>query len=263
MPKYLSMLKLKPVYRVLLKILAAIITMTGCAVQKEPGYHIILCIGQSNMAGRAEMTPADTIPLQNVFLFNERDEWEPAKNPLNRYSTIRKEISMQRLGPAWTFSKSLVNAYPGKNFGLVVNVRGGTSINRWEKGSHHYNEAVIKALKAQKSGTIIGVIWHQGEADRNKWEGYTEKFSEMIGHLRNDLGIPDLPVVVGEIGDWKGNSGSINAQIRSIPEKVPFTRCVNADGLMHMGDTLHFNTEAQYELGKRYAKEFIQLIRIQ
>ncbi len=234
--------------------------LTGCAVQKKPRYDIILCIGQSNMAGRAEMAPADTVPLQHVFLFNERDEWEPAKNPLNRYSTIRKEISMQRLGPAWTFSKNLVNTYPGKNFGLVVNVRGGTSIDLWKKGSHYYNEAIIKALKAQKTGTLIGVIWHQGEADRNKWEGYTEKFSDMIMHLRHDLGIPDLPVVVGEIGDWKGNSGSVNGQIRAIPGKVPFTRCVSADGLMHMGDTLHFNTEAQYELGRRYAEEFTQLL---
>ena len=153
--------------------------------------------------------------------------------------------------------------YPEKKFGLVVNVRGGTSIDSWGKGSHYYNEAMIKALKAQREGgKFIGVIWHQGEADRNKWEGYADKFADLVKHLRQDLDIPDLPVVIGEIGDWKGNSKSINQEIVAIPGKVPQVACVSADGLTHMGDTLHFSADAQHQLGRRYAEKLIEMVQI-
>jgi len=254
---------LHPNLRFLISVLSLVVLLTSCSNDKNPEFQIILCIGQSNMAGRADIPPQDTNTLQGIYLFNDKNEWEPAKNPLNRYSTIRKEMSMQRLGPAWTFSQELKEKYPDRHIGLVVNVRGGTSIDLWKKGSHYYNEAVIKALKAQKTGRLIGIIWHQGEADRNKSEGYTQKFSDMVRNLRLDLGVPDLPIVVGEIGDWRGNSQLINNQIRAIPEVVPLSRCVNVDGLDHMGDSLHFSAQAQHVLGRLYAHEFLQMVNFE
>ncbi len=245
-------------------ILLSAMTFGACQQKEaEEPLQVILCIGQSNMAGRAPIPSEDTTTLKKVYLFNDQDKWELAKNPLNRYSTIRKEMSMQRLSLAWTFSKTLSEKYPETKFGLVVNVRGGTSIDSWGKGSYYYNEAVIKALKAQRDGgEIIGVIWHQGEGDRNKSEGYSDKFADMMQHLRKDLDSSDLPVVIGEIGDWRGNSKSINQEIVSIPEKVPHVACVSAEQLTHMGDSLHFSADAQHELGKRYADKFMKMVNI-
>ena len=60
---------------------------------------LYVCIGQSNMAGRATLTSEVMDTLQNVYLLNDKGSFEPAVNPLNRYSTIRKDMSMQRLGP--------------------------------------------------------------------------------------------------------------------------------------------------------------------
>lgn len=229
--------------------------------KQEKPMEVILCIGQSNMAGRAEIPKEATGTLKNVFLFNDKDEWEPAKNPLNRYSTIRNEIRTQGLGPAWSFAQRFQEKFPDKKLGLVVNVRGGTSIDAWSKGSYYYNESMIKALKAQRTGAkIIGIIWHQGEADRNKHEGYTEKFADMAKQLRADLGQSNLPIVIGEIGDWKGDSKAINAEIRSIVNKVDNVGCVDVDGLSHMGDSLHFSSRAQLELGERYADKYLELL---
>ncbi len=45
--------------------------------------------------------------LQNVYLLNDKGNFEPAVNPLNRYSTVRKDLSMQRLGPAYGFAKEM------------------------------------------------------------------------------------------------------------------------------------------------------------
>lgn len=66
----------------------------------DNGYDIYLLIGQSNMAGRATMLPSDTTDIvTGVFLLNDKGIPEPAKAPLNRYSTIRKGMKMQQIGP--------------------------------------------------------------------------------------------------------------------------------------------------------------------
>ena len=40
------------------------------------------------------------------------DKFEPAKNPLNRYSTIRKGLGMQKMNPGYTFSKKMLKEQP-------------------------------------------------------------------------------------------------------------------------------------------------------
>ena len=70
-------------------------------------FDLYVCIGQSNMAGRATLTPEVMDTLQNVYLLNDKGNFEPAVNPLNRYSTVRKDLSMQRLGPAYGFAKEI------------------------------------------------------------------------------------------------------------------------------------------------------------
>lgn len=58
----------------------------------QEAFHVYLLIGQSNMAGRAPIAETETAPMQGVYLLNGEDKWEPASNPLNRYSTIRKDL---------------------------------------------------------------------------------------------------------------------------------------------------------------------------
>ncbi len=243
----------------LIFVVSAIILLINQCKTKGP-LNIYLCIGQSNMAGRAKILPKDTVILQHVFLFNDRDEWEPAKNPLNRYSTVRKDISMQKLGPAWSFAKTLAQKYPKRQFGLIVNAHGGSSINEWAKGTIYYDEAIIRALKAQKTGRIMGVVWHQGESDKKHYNEYTDKFKRVVENIRRDLNISDLPVVVGEIGNWRGNSDSMNMVLDGLKEQIPNVGVVSAAGLQHRGDSTHFNNESQITLGDRYAKVMMQLI---
>jgi len=65
---------------------------------KQP-LDVYLLIGQSNMAGRAHYEKDEAGPIDRCYLLNEKDQWEPAKNPLNRHSTIRKDLKFQKLGP--------------------------------------------------------------------------------------------------------------------------------------------------------------------
>ena len=227
--------------------------------QEGKQLFLFLCIGQSNMAGRAELMPEDTLTIQNVFLFNDSLKWETAKNPLNRYSNIRKDISMQKLGLSWTFAKTLSEAYRDKKIGLVVNARGGSSLSEWEKGSEYYEKTMMRAKEAQKTGIVKGLIWHQGESDHNKAELYTQNFARLVTDIRNDLGVKDLPVVVGEIGHWKENSKKINLVISELRNHIEHLDYVATHDLKSIGDDSHFDSDSQRILGQRYAIKFLEL----
>lgn len=87
---------------------AILVCFCGNVKESVPSsFDLYVCIGQSNMAGRATLTPEVMDTLQNVYLLNDKGNFEPAVNPLNRYSTVRKDLSMQRLGPAYGFAKEL------------------------------------------------------------------------------------------------------------------------------------------------------------
>jgi len=61
--------------------------------------QIYLLIGQSNMAGRAEIPKEASRILERCYLLNEKNEWEPAKVPLNRHSGIGQYIMLFQLAP--------------------------------------------------------------------------------------------------------------------------------------------------------------------
>lgn len=232
---------------------------------------IYLCIGQSNMAGRGVLTPEVMDTLRNVYLLNDKDGFEPAVNPLNRYSTIRKDISMQRLGPSYAFAKEMVQKTKHP-LGLVVNARGGSSINSWLKGSKdgYYEEALARVRIALKQGgTLRAILWHQGEADSGKPEAYKQKLLSMVQSFREDLGLPNLPIIVGQISQWdkwtKRPSGTapFNKMITDVASFVPNSDWVSTKGLDCYKDETdpHFGTKGQLLLGKRYAKKALKFYK--
>ena len=216
--------------------------------------HIYLLIGQSNMAGRAPFSEEQSAPIENAYLLNGKGQWEPAGNPLNRYSTIRKDLGMQKMNPGYAFAIEMRKHNPGISIGLVVNARGGSSIAQWKKGTPYYKDAVRRIKEAQKTGTLCGILWHQGESDHEHPEGYLDNLQKLISDLRKDLGMPSLPFVAGQVNDVP----AINEQIAKLPETVPFTAFVRSEGLKAM-DRWHFDTESMLLLGRRYAAAMLKL----
>lgn len=232
---------------------------------------IYLCIGQSNMAGRAAIPDSmrdDT--LAGVWLMNADGIFEPARLPLNAYSNIRKDLSMQKLGPAWTFAQCVARE-EGHRVGLVVNARGGSSIQQWEKGQKLYEETVKRLKQALRQGRLKAILWHQGESncsgpDKLTPEAYKEKLLTLMENLRKEAGAGDVPVVIGELGRWawadRSDIRAFNRMLRTIPDVLPASACVSSKGLgaaFPGTDDPHFGTEAQLEFGKRYADAVKQL----
>ena len=96
----------------------------GCVSAPPAGpTDVFLLIGQSNMSGRAPMIDGDDAVLEGVLLLNDQGEWEPARQPLNRYASDRKDLSMQRFNLGGPFAESLREAYPEMVPGVIVNAR--------------------------------------------------------------------------------------------------------------------------------------------
>lgn len=83
----------------------------------------------------------------------------------------------------------------------------------------------------------------------------------MLVYLQNDLSVDicTIPVVVGELGRFYSlkNPGAIevNKVLRHICDTHKNIGLVTSEGLTHRGDTLHFDSASQRELGNRYAKK--------
>ena len=263
---------LRSIYLLSFLLLQSLFAFAGNVKENVPSsFDLYVCIGQSNMAGRTTLTPEVMDTLQNVYLLNDKGNFEPAVNPLNRYSTVRKDLSMQRLGPAYGFAKEMARQTK-RPVGLVVNARGGSSINSWLKGSKdgYYEEALSRVRIAMKQGGVLkAILWHQGEADCSNPEAYKQKLISLVKDLREDLDMPDLPVVVGQISQWnwtKREAGTVpfNQMIKKVSSFIPYSDWVSSKGLGWYKDEKdpHFNTEAQLLLGKRYAKKILKFYRL-
>ena len=216
--------------------------------------HIYLLIGQSNMAGRAAVAESEKGAIDRCYLLNGQDQWEPAKNPFNRYSTIRKGLGMQKLNPGYGFAKTMLEKQKDISLGLVVNAKGGTKIEQWAKGTKFYKDAVRRTLAAKKTGTLKGILWHQGESNAKNPDGYLDKLKTLITDLRKDLGVADLPFVAGQVQKVP----AINEQIAQLPKAVPATGFVSSEDLKTK-DRWHFDAPSMKLLGRRYAETMLKL----
>lgn len=231
-------------------------------IKEKNNYDIYLLLGQSNMAGRGTITEEYTDTLDGVFLFKNDgvSVWEKAANPLNKYSTVRKELHMQRLGPGYSFAKKMRSYFPKQTIGLVVNAKGGTTISEWKPGGELYNEALKRARDAAADGTIKGILWHQGEGDYGLKEGYFDRLLEIVESFRADLKNDEIPIVAGQILPTNTGKEEFNEILLTISSYIPFSGIVSVEGTTSFDD-LHFDTESQISIGERYAEEMHRLLK--
>lgn len=232
-------------------------------------YDIYLLIGQSNMAGRGKLLAQDTLKnIKGVWLLNSNEEPEPARNPLNKYSSIGKEYKRQQMSPGYGFATK-VHKKSGRKILLVHNARGGTCVSWWLPESdyatpNYYNEAVRRTKEAMKYGTLRGILWHQGCGDSSKGgvANYMGRLRQLVEALRRDLNAPDVPFVAGELAYWRTQSVQFNKMIRTISEHIPNAYWVSAEGCNMLRDKKdpHFGREGQLLLGERYADKILSIV---
>ncbi|QDV69867.1 Carbohydrate acetyl esterase/feruloyl esterase precursor [Rosistilla carotiformis] len=239
------------------------------AVPKDPQqFHLFLLVGQSNMAGRGKVADQDTQPHPQVLMFNKANQWVPAKDPLHF-----DKPGIAGVGLGKTFAIDYAADHPGVTVGLIPCAVGGSSITVWKPGGFHkqtkthpWDDCQARTKLALPAGTLKGILWHQGESDSgtSSAPGYQEKLIDLVARFRADVGAPEVPFLVGQLGQfadrpWSDSKRMVDAAHRSLPENVPHTAFVPSDGLTPKSDNVHFDAASMREFGHRYYKAYLEL----
>jgi acetyl esterase/lipase len=230
-------------------------------------FHLYLLAGQSNMAGRGAVEEQDRTPHPRVFTLNADGQWVQATEPLHF-----DKPKVAGVGPGLAFARVMAEASPDVTIGLIPCAVGGTPISSWQPGKTDpatkttpYDTAIARAKRARQDGTLKGLLWHQGESDAT--EQLAPKYGNILeftlSRFRDDLGVDDLPIVVGELAPFKlkddPHAQRVNTELKYCPARLAYCASVSADGLTHKGDNLHLDSASARGLGKRYATAMLEL----
>ena len=231
---------------------AAIAATLACDAQGNMDLYLL--IGQSNMAGRGVLTDSNRVSADGIFKLDAAGEWQVAEEPIHF-----DKPTIAGAGLAASCARAMADRRKGVPIGLIPCAVGGTSINRWVESGDLWSNAVARTRIALGSGTLKGILWHQGEGDcsASAAPAWGAKFEGMIASFRRELG--PVPFVAGELGRYLSNTGwpVINAHLHALEGKVPAYRVASSEGLTPNSDNVHLNTESLREFGLRYAEAMV------
>lgn len=224
--------------------------------------HSFLLIGQSNMAGRGFINEVEPIVNEHIKVLRN-----------GRWQTMYVPINCDRSFSGISLAESFAECYQkerGVDVGLIPCADGGTSLEQWRIGGLLYDNALYQTRLAERTSTLAGVLWHQGEADCSEelYPLYEEKFTAILNGLKQDLNLYDIPILIGGLGDFLKkceldnalkNYIYVNSALEKIAQNNGMTGFVTASGLTANPDNLHFNAKSLREFGVRYYEEFKKL----
>ncbi len=241
-------------------------------------FPVFLLMGQSNMAGHGCISDddpwqaGDLAPVPQVLVLGGQGtaksrrprgwiRWRPAAHPLHLNQ------NSGGFGLGLPFAKRLLEDNSGLTIGLVPCAWGGAAIDLLGAGSPLYDNAVRRARIAANSGTLAGVLWHQGESDTRTdplARSHAEKLGRLIDRLRFDLAEPQLPFLIGDLGafgderrkpDAVARQSVLRSGLRDVAHSVPHSAFIESDGLTGT-DSVHFDRASLVEFGRRYAEAY-------
>lgn len=266
-----------------------VVLKTGGPYSVGANHHLLVgdlwvLAGQSNMEGCANLTDVESShPF--VHSYQSREEWAAAEEPLhwlgesprivhhrlwgaNEVPTALPPRDPNRpkgAGLALTFAKVRYERTEVP-IGLIPAAHGGTSMQQWDPtlrdlGSESLYGATIERIKAN-GGKIAGILWYQGESDCYAADVplYSGRMTALVDAFRSDLGQPDLPFYIVQLGlfqaDGSDGSSGLWSQIRELQrnwvKKTANTGIVAAIDL-DLDDLIHVGTSGQKRLGRRFA----------
>ena len=223
----------------------AILLLTAPVVADEPGVHLFILSGQSNMAGldpEESFTPAviEAFGEEHVIVVKDAQGGQP----------------IRRWYKEWHPADGETPPNTGDLYERLM-------------------EKVNKAIAGKEIGTVT-LVWMQGERDARESHGevYAESLRGLVGQLQEDLHREDVNFVIGRLSDFGGKQRSYPHwnMIREVQVEVaeddPRVAWVDTDdlndGLNRRGkpieDDLHYSAEGYKELGSRFAAKAIELI---
>ena len=240
---------------------------------------LFILAGQSNMSGRGDL-PASQPSHGGVFTFGNDYRWkrarEPVDDPADQVDSVSEDgrEDPAGFGPALSFALAVASERPQWRIGLIPCAKGNSTIEEWQRSlsdSTLYGSCLKRIKAASLAGDVSGLLFFQGEADaltpeQNQTrvlsvENYTARFSDVVNALRQDLSLPNLPIVFAQIGNHKAplafaNWERIREQQRAV--RLPCGAMITTADLP-LRDAVHFTTPAYEIVGQRFAAAYLAL----
>lgn len=220
----------------------------------------ILLIGQSNMAGRGFLHDVPPIINERIQMLRN-GRWQMMAEPIN----VDRHIA--GIGPAASFAEAWTNDHPNESIGIIPCAEGGSSIDEWTIDGVLTRHAIQQAQFALESSDLIAILWHQGESDsfNQRYQTYEKKLQRLFQYLRTELALPQLPILIGELGSFLGQKGFgksaieyeyINQILYRFATRELNCYFVTAKNLSSNPDGIHINAVSQRKFGIRYYEAF-------
>lgn len=247
----------------------------------NPGYDIVLLMGQSNMSGRATINTTNyDIPSAFVDQYGTSGTYanvlSAAVDPLAHADTAPLG---NQLGPGTAFARWYTTLMPaGRRVLLVPTAYGGTPLCSnntlaWRRGvaGNLYAQAVTQAQGALSlagaNSIIVAALWIQGEADgdaNTTGTQYQTDFDALIAGLRTDLSIPNLPFIIGGmVPEYlsTGTRAAIDTVQSGAPGRLSNVAYVAGPHNVNKGDGNHYNDVGQRLMGKYLFTAYNYLVK--
>ncbi len=234
-----------------------------------------------------------------VLMF-EDGKWQPLRPFKETNDRMKERQGMMEFsfGPEIAFGDEMAKAWPDETIGIVKQAIGATGILAWhpdwsKEQADRTNDGskgpLFKALMAKvREGCestdceIMALVWMQGGADMKEdslGKEYLSNLKALVEGVRRETGVPDLPLILGSYrpggmpDDLTGIDPSnypdlkrpgalyvLQAQYEAQKELAP-AKMVPLRDLETHPRNVHFNTAGQLELGKLFAKAYLELVK--
>jgi hypothetical protein len=219
-----------------------------------------LMLGQSNMAGRGFIHEVPPIYNERIQMLRN-GRWQMMTEPIN-YDRPVSGISL-----AGSFADAWCRQNQGDTIGLIPCAEGGSTLDEWAVNQSLFRHAITDTKFAMQNSELTGILWHQGESDsmNGNYKVYYKKLLSIIEALRKELNAPDIPLIIGGLGDFLGKEGFgkhcteydlINQELQKFAFEQDNCYFVTATGLTSNPDGIHIDAISQRKYGLRYFEAF-------
>ena len=229
--------------------------------------RVYILAGQSNMMGKGKTHQLPAYLKRQPH--NVEFYYQGRKRELGKFS---------HFGPEVSFAHEISRKFPNDKHIIIKHVATGTSISHWLPGSPLFNgllrqRGFIKVAANANNATgvlaqkitnkkVEAIIWMQGEKDArsvSNANSYETNLKRFIMGVRRKLNSPRSLFIMGQVNPEDPAFHmleTINKAQTNTQRALPQVKLVSTEGLGKIYDHVHYNTQGQIELGKRFAKAY-------
>lgn len=223
---------------------------------------VVMSTGQSNSEGQA--TGGTDTSTDNIKTWYSGDNsWHSGYNnpPWSLQGGVGSKLALG-------FSQYLYDL-TGRNVYIISHAIGGQPISQWMGvNSPMYLPltnritAAMTDLSIEESECVDAVLWHQGEADALNGNYQTDIKIVQDQFMAEPFMSKQAIFCVGELARGGTTEAGTPTDTQSkvledFEAGVGYKTCFAQSGGLSLMDSVHFDADGLWELGKRYAKAFL------